>query len=165
MNRETPCVFFAVNHVGQSLDMFNKSAVTPGGTGLKFHGTVRIHLRRKESWNDPDTNLLKGFISEGSVEKLRFGGRGRKFKVYIVPSLGVHLGMTAMWDCIYAGIAKRTKAGIIELDGKKVDRIGKLVDAAYFGDDAFQPFRDALATYDGEAIADEETDETSTDSE
>jgi hypothetical protein len=48
--------------------------------------------------DDDPTSPALGFRVSGQVEKLRFGGRGRKFQFYIVPGFGVHSGVTAMFD-------------------------------------------------------------------
>jgi RecA/RadA recombinase len=152
MNRETPATFIALNHVTQSLDPANRGHITPGGTGLKFHGVVRVYMFRKEVFPTPkDTDksrLLKGFVAEGHVEKLRFGGRGRRFRVYIVPGVGVHKGMTAMFDCIAMKLGERNQSGTISLGGSALGRIGSFVEAAYTGkEEKFEPFLEELADY------------------
>ena len=152
MNRETPATFIALNHVTQSLDPYNKGHVTPGGTGLKFHGVVRVYMFRKEVFPKPsDTDkskLLKGFVAEGHVEKLRFGGRGRRFRVYIVPGVGVHKGMTALFDCIANKLGERNQTGTISLQGTNVGRIGSFVEAAYTSkDEKFEPFIEVMRDY------------------
>ena len=50
-----------------------------------------------ENDDDPTSPAL-GFRVSGQIEKLRFGGRGRKFQFYIVPGYGVHAGVSAMFD-------------------------------------------------------------------
>lgn len=152
MNRQTPGVFIALNHVSQSLDPYNKGNVTPGGVGLKFHSAIRLHLSRKEIFPKPgdteDSRTLKGFVAEGRVEKNRFGGSGRKFRIYVVPGRGIHLGMGAMFDCIIAKLGQRTEQGTIKLDGASMGRIGTFVKYAFEGkDDKFTPFFEALYNY------------------
>lgn len=153
MNRQTPAAFVALNHVTESLDPRNRSAVTPGGTGLKFHGAIRINLWKKEFFpkitDDEKTRTLKGFVSEGTVEKNRFGGRGRKFRIYIVPGRGVHLGMGALFDAINLKLASRSKTGTISIGDTKVARIGAFVKAAWDGqDEMFDPFRELIANFE-----------------
>jgi len=164
LNRKTPAVFISVNHVGQSLDPRNRASITPGGKGLKFHSAVRINLWRKEVFPTPgqteESRTLKGFIAEGTLEKNRFGGRGRRFRVYIVPGRGVHVGMSAMFDAILSTKqAERNTTGQISLMGEKMGRIGTFVNAAFKGDDEkFTPFLEAIESYvpelagDGEAV-------------
>jgi RecA/RadA recombinase len=164
MNRTTPATFIALNHVTQSLDPYNKGHVTPGGTGLKFHGVMRVYMYRKEVFPKPaDTDkskLLKGFVAEGHLEKLRFGGRGRRFRVYIVPGVGVHSGMTAMFDCIALKVGARSDKGMISLQDSTMGRIGSFVEAAYTGkDEKFEPFLEVLADYNPSLDGEDEESE------
>ena len=153
MNRATPAVFIAINHVTDSLDPRNRGSVTPGGTGMKFHGAIRINLWRKEIFPKVDntkeeTRLMRGFISEGTVEKNRFGGRGRKFRLYLVPGRGLHMGMGAMFDCINLKLAERTETGTIKIDKVSAGRIGAFVTAAYERhEEKFAPFFELLDGY------------------
>lgn len=152
MNRRTPALFIALNHVSQSLDPFNKGPVTPGGVGLKFHSAVRLSLVRKEIFPKPgdtdESRTLKGFVAEGRVEKNRFGGSGRKFRIYIVPGRGVHTGMGAMFDCIHLKLGSRTDTGTIKLDGASMGRVGTFARYAFEGkDEKFTPFHEALFNF------------------
>jgi hypothetical protein len=93
------------------------------------------------------------------VDKNRFGGSGRKFRIYIVPGVGVHLGMGALFDCISLKLGQRTENGTIKLDGASMGRIGTFVKYAYEGkEDKFTPFFEALSSY--HPALDEETHET-----
>jgi hypothetical protein len=120
---------------------------------MKFHGAIRINLWRKEIFPKVDntkeeTRLMKGFVSEGTVEKNRFGGRGRKFRLYLVPGRGIHLGMGAMFDCINLKLAERTETGTIKIDKVSAGRIGAFVTAAYDrNDEKFNPFFELLDGY------------------
>jgi hypothetical protein len=153
VNRDTPAVMIGINHQTTSLDPRNRGHITPGGTGFKFHSAVRISLWRKEVFPKPgdtdESRVMKGQVAEGTVEKLRFGGPGRKFSVYIVPGRGVHLGMSAMFDCIHYKIGTRTDQGMIRLGTETFGRIGKLVDAAFEENDkVFDPFIEALGAWE-----------------
>jgi len=152
LNRRTPAVFIGLNHVSESTDP-RKGSQTPGGTGPKFHAAIRINLWRKEVFpprdnQDPDW-VMKGFVAEGTVEKNRFGGKGRKFRLYIVPGRGVHLGMSAMFDACVAGLAERTKTGYIKIGNVSHGRIGSFVRDAWEGkDESFEPFLETLQAYE-----------------
>jgi hypothetical protein len=163
VNRDSPAIMIGINHQTTSLDPRNRGHITPGGTGFKFHSAVRISLWRKEIFPKPgDTDAsrtMKLLIAEGTVEKPRFGGPGRKFSVCIVPGRGIHVGMSAMFDCIHYKLGSRTDAGMIRLGTETFGRIGKMVDAAFEGDDkVFQPFVDALAAWELENLLEDEAD-------
>lgn len=156
MNRKRSAVLIGLNHVTESLDPRNRTSITPGGTGFKFHAAIRINLWRKEAFPPYAKDatkaaewMLKGFVAEGTVEKNRFGGRGRKFRVYIVPGRGVHPGMSAMFDCCVMGLAERTKTGTIKIGDVNHGRIGTFVKDAWGGkDESFGPFLEILETHD-----------------
>ncbi len=102
---------------------------------------------------------MKGFVSEGTVEKNRFGGRGRKFRLYLVPGRGIHLGMGAMFDCIGLKMVARTETGTIKIDGVSAGRIGSFVNAAYEQhNEKFAPFFELLDGYHPELAEVEDAD-------
>src|SRR3990172_6700275 len=95
-NKDEDACFFAVNHV-QGV-MGGKGHTTPGGEQVKFVAATRIMLWTEEVWkatSESDSDVI-GFLVSGQVEKLRFGGRGKKFRFYIIPGYGVHVGASAM---------------------------------------------------------------------
>lgn len=97
--KETPSIAIAINHVHQVLG--GRGHITPGGERLKYLAGTRIMMWSTEAFyeNDDDpTSPALGFRVSGQIEKLRFGGRGRKFQFYIVPGYGVHAGVTSMFD-------------------------------------------------------------------
>lgn len=99
ISKDTPSLAIAINHVHQVIG--GRGHLTPGGERLKYLAGVRLMLWSAEAFyeneDDPTAPAL-GFRVAGQVEKLRFGGRGRKFQFYIVPGYGVHPGVTAMFD-------------------------------------------------------------------
>jgi RecA/RadA recombinase len=140
---ELPKIAFVVNHVNAVIG--GRGHVTPGGDTLKFLSQVRIMIKPGDVIRDSEDNPL-AFISEGSVEKLRFGAKGRKFKFVILPGIGVSPDLTAMVDCITLGLAKREAT--VKLNGESVGKIGRLVDDASKGrHDSFIPFYEALDDY------------------
>jgi RecA/RadA recombinase len=166
LNRKTPAMFIGLNHVSESTDP-RKGSQTPGGTGPKFHSAIRINLWKKEVF-PPRDNLdpewvMKGFVTEGTVEKNRFGGKGRKFRLYIVPGRGVHIGMSALFDACVMGLAERTKTGYIKVGDVSYGRIGTFVKDAWEGkDESFTPFLEIMETHEpvlSDVIETEEDDD------
>jgi len=144
--KETPSIALAVNHVHQIIG--GRGHITKGGERIKYLAGVRLMLWSGEAFyqddNDPTSPAL-GFLVKGQVEKLRFGGRGRKFQFYIVPGYGVHTGVTAMFDAFDFGLAERGSR--VKLDGKSLGFLKKdLLEYAAEGKRRkFYPFEEVMA--------------------
>jgi RecA/RadA recombinase len=109
----------ALNHVHQSIG--GRGHTTPGGERKGFLAGVRLMIWKGEAFrenDEDDTSPYIGFHVNGQVEKLRFGGPGRKFQYYIVPGFGVHVGVSAMFDAfvITDKLNKLKKKGKISKD-------------------------------------------------
>jgi RecA/RadA recombinase len=137
---EQPKALFVVNHVHRVIG--GKGHSTVGGDVLKQLAAVRIWLYRKETGIFKD-NPHDDFLAEGSVEKLRYGGKGRKFLVFFLGGHGVHPGLTAVFDCFRLGIAERDKT--VKMGDKSYGYLRHLIAAAREGQtDPFVPFFEAL---------------------
>ena len=112
-----------------------------------------------EDDNDPTSPAL-GFRVSGQIEKLRFGGRGRKFQFYIVPGYGVHAGVTAMFDAFdLTARLKKAKIDVpymtaergarVKLDGKNLGFLKKdLLEYAAEGKRRkFYPFEEVMSRF------------------
>lgn len=89
---------------------------TPGGEAKKYLASVRIKLQREETFPDKSYALL------GTVVKNRWGYQDGTFRVFMLAGYGMHLGMSALWDCVKYKLCKRTKTGLVV--GK--ENLGKL---------------------------------------
>jgi hypothetical protein len=78
---------------------------------------------------------------------------------------GIHIGLTAMYDCFLLGLAERGK--VVKIDGNSFGYLKDLVEDAHEGNnDKFVPFLDLLRTYsgvieNGSTDSDETTDDSS----
>jgi hypothetical protein len=151
--RTEPATVLCVNHVGPVIG--GRGHVTSGGVILKFAAVGRVYMYRKENYpaslaaekKETEGSARDGFLAEGTIEKLRYGGKGRKFLVYLVPSQGVNKDITAMFDCIRFKFAQRTKQGIIKIGTTSYGRIGTLITAGKEGKHGkFDPFYELLET-------------------
>ncbi len=128
--------FFAANHQYQSLGKMT-GIITPGGDSLKYLAGNRIPVKRKETFDDGS------YVVEGTVKKNRFGLQGRKFYIAVLAGQGVHLGLTALYDCAVLGLVERGKT--IKMGGQSFGYLKALLAEAHAGNnEAFQPFIDAL---------------------
>lgn len=154
-NKERPSLAVVINHVHGV--MGGRGHTTAGGDTLKYMAAVRIMLWTDTIWHETaeaDSPVV-GFQVGGQVEKLRFGGRGRKFKFYIVPGYGVHVGAGAMFDCFDLGYAEQ--GATVKLDGKSLGYIRKdLLNKAVRKPELFEPFVDEIQRRDKRKLKDEQ---------
>jgi RecA/RadA recombinase len=137
---------FVINHTHQIIG--GRGHTTAGGETLKYMAAVRIMVWTAETIKNTDETDILGFVVKGQVEKLRFGGRGKDFGYYIVPGLGVHPGVTAMFDCFDLGLADRS--GTVKIDGKSLGYLKKdFLEYALTGKNRkFEPFQELLQQYE-----------------
>jgi RecA/RadA recombinase len=147
---------FIINHYYPKIG--GRGGDTPGGEVKDFLLSVRIHVKRK---------FLKGkyveypdgsYIIEGTVEKNRWGFKDRTFNLFILAGKGLHLGLTAMYDCVM--LKKATAEKSIKIGDKSFGYMKDIVEQAQQGNDAFfMPFFEALNTYNNEETTSSNGDE------
>lgn len=129
-NNDIPKLGIAINQIRKMMGTRIEGWATPGGDAIKEAAMVRIHLSR----NYELSKSYEGsgmFVGNGEVEKLRFGGRGREFKFFLIPGLGPHPGLSALYDAFDMEIAER--ASVVKFKGRSLGQIGKLISAAQAG--------------------------------
>jgi len=121
--KSTPSCAFIINHVHGI--MGGRGHTTAGGDTLKFMAAIRIMMWTEKVWriNEESDSEVLGFQVKGQLEKLRYGGRGRTFKFYIVPGYGVHTGVSAMFDCFDYELAEQGTT--VKVNGKSLGYIRK----------------------------------------
>lgn len=161
ITKETPSVAIAINH--QHAIIGGRGHITKGGERLKYLAGTRIMIWSSEVFREDDTDDTSasiGFLARGQIEKLRFGGRGRKFQFYIVPGYGVHPGVTAMFDAFeWSARLKKAKINVpymtaersarVKLDGKNLGFLKKdLLEYAAAGKRRkFYPFEEIMSRF------------------
>jgi hypothetical protein len=148
ITKKLPSTAILINHVHQVIG--GRGHLTPGGERKGYLAGTRIMLRPSEVFREDDGDsgsAALGFLVEGQVEKLRFGGKGRKFWFYIVPGFGVHPGVSAMFDAFEFGLAERGSR--VKLDGKSLGflKADLLTYAAEGKRRKFYPFEEAMQRY------------------
>ena len=127
-----------INHVHANIGSFG--TVTPGGVSKNYLSAVIMRVKRKEEFPD------QSYVIEGTVRKNRFGYRNRKFYLFVLAEKGIHLGLTAMYDCFLLGLAERGKT--IKIGDKKFGYLKGLVEKAHAGEnEIFEPFISLLADH------------------
>ncbi len=129
---------FMINHVHANIGSFG--TVTPGGVSKNYLSALILRVKRKEEFPD------QSYIIEGTVRKNRFGYRNRKFYLFVLAEKGIHLGLTAMYDCFLLGLAERGKT--IKIGDQKFGYLKGLVEKAHAGEnETFEPFIKLLVDY------------------
>ena len=129
---------FMINHVHQLIGSTVKGYTTPGGETVKYLTAVRLRVKRKEEFPD------QSYVIEGAVTKNRFGYRDRKFYIFMLAGTGIHIGLSAMYDCFILEKAERGK--VVKMDGQSYGYLKDLVKAGHEKrNEVFQPFIDKLA--------------------
>lgn len=154
-----PMTLFMTNHMHSAFSGYG--VTTPGGIVKNYLNTIRIHVRRKETFDDGS------YVLEGKVKKNRWGVEDRHFFVTILSGHGIHFGLSAMVDGMMIGKVKRGRT--VKIGGESYGYLKDTFKKAREGDEEFfQPFFDALRNSgkngDRDSISeDNEVDDNSTD--
>jgi len=147
---ERPKAIFVVNHVNPIIG--GRGHDTPGGKALKYAASVRLMMYKAQL--EEKEKELGVLVSEVQVEKLRYGGtnKSRKAIIAILPGIGISPRVTAMYDCLQLGLAKREAYVKVMYRGewKNVARIGVLLEDAMSGNfGQFAVFEEVLESHNG----------------
>lgn len=139
--KSEPSSMFLINHVQQLIG--GMGSTTSGGDTKKYMSAIRIRLSATERFDDGS------HLVTGKIEKNRFGIGQQQFNMLYLGGKGYHQGLSAMFDCIALGLAKRERT--IKLGEDSYGFISKVFEKAIEGDDAFfMPFQEALINYEKE---------------
>lgn len=135
-------IFIATNHIFPMLGTI-PGTYTPGGKSLLGFTSLHIKLSparkgMKPIYYDNPT----AWLMNGKVENSNFGPKGREFNMFIIGGLGIHRGLTAVYDCLKYGLAEESK-GVIYIDGDKIGKIRGMVED-FQNLDQFAPFHAIL---------------------
>ena len=141
-NKETPANVIFINHTHSVLS--GQGHQTAGGDTLKQLAAIRLSLWQKEIVKSGEDIL--GYRVGGTVEKLRYGGKGKKFTLVIIPEYGVSRELSALYDASDLGLIDR--GSVVKIDGKSIGYISKLFEAATNGNkQKFDPIFEKLEKY------------------
>lgn len=151
---DNPGGVFMTNHLHPKIGFRVTGQDTAGGVKKKYLAQVRIDLKRaflkNKDGSEGGTTLDFGesWLLQGHIDSSRFGYSKRDFYVYMVAGEGIHLGLTAMWDCILNGSAelsakKVTDATTITMDGQSFGKLGTIIRNRHESEQ-FLPFQNKL---------------------
>lgn len=155
---ENPGVVMMTNHLHPKIGFRVTGQDTAGGVKKKYLAQVRIDLKRaflkNKDGSEGGTTLDFGesWLMQGHIDSSRFGYSKRDFYVYMVAGEGIHLGLTALWDCIMEGSAelsakKVTEATTITMDGQNFGKLGVIIRNRH-EKEQFIPFMNKLKELD-----------------
>lgn len=136
--RDDNCNVFLTNHLHPNMGMAGQSTV--GGKAIEYHCILQLRLYAQEKFDDGS------LLDQGTIYKIRFRGDARNranFNVFIKAGKGVHIGLTAVFDCIgYEFAAKEKQTGVITMGGKSYGRLSRMIEEKWDDPELFQPFID-----------------------
>lgn len=156
---EEPGAIFLTNHLHPKIGSMVTGQDTSGGEKKKFLAHIRIDVKRTYIANSA-VSFGESYLLKGHVDHNRFGFDKRDFYVFILGGQGIHVGLTALWDCVMKKVAtlssKSIGAGnVVSLDGKSYGKIGYIIEHRNDDSEFFVPFQNALRENEIE-IPDEE---------
>lgn len=135
--KELPANIFLINHVQQLIGGKIGGSTTAGGDSKKYLSAVRIRLSNAERFDDGS------YLLRGKVEKNRFGYGQGEFYMCCLAGVGFHEGLSAVFDCVSLGLAKRERT--VKMGEDSYGFISTLFTKAHKGEEAvFEPFKLAL---------------------
>jgi len=108
---EEPGAIFLTNHLHPKIGAMISGQDTSGGEKKKFLAHVRIDLKRAYIGNSA-VDFGESYLLKGHVDHNRFGYPKRDFYVFMMGGQGIHVGLTALWDCVIAKHATLSAASI-----------------------------------------------------
>lgn len=133
MRSGEPKTIFMINHAyprigGRGMD-------TPGGEVKKYLSSIRISVKRKYIKGKYEEYPDGSYIIEGTVIKNRWGLKDKVFNLFVLSGKGIHIGLTAMYDAINLGFAKRDRT--IKIGDTSFGTMKEVVQKAHEGNDEF----------------------------
>jgi recombination protein RecA len=132
-----------INHQHPRIGMVGMT--TPGGETKKYIASIRIQLARMRRKNSEEVFKDGSYVVKGQVIKNRWGLEDREFYAFILAGKGVHVGLTAMYDCVMLKLAT-VERNIVKIGDTTFGNLYDIIDKANNGNTAFfNPFIDALS--------------------
>lgn len=157
-NPTVPKAFFVTNMSFVNINARRAFGPPPyePARGRTLMGLTSIHIDLSPAYvANKAVRFDKGRLLSGKVLKSNFGPTGREFQVFTIGGLGIHKGLTAVFDCLGYGFAK-IKSGKVVLDGETFPSPINMLEK-YTDDEMFAPFLSILdenkdAIYAGELV-------------
>jgi hypothetical protein len=111
--------------------------------GRTLMGLTSIHINLTQAYvSNKAVRFDKGRLLNGRIEKNNFGPTLREFEVFTIGGIGIHKGLTAVYDCLSYGLATINR-GKVNIFGEDVASPQEMLDD-YNNHDLFVNFFKAL---------------------
>lgn len=159
---DEPGAIFLTNHLHPKIGAMLSGQDTSGGEKKKFLAHIRIDLKRAYRGNSA-IDFGESYLLKGHIDHNRFGFPKRDFYVFILGGQGVHIGLTALWDCVMAGHASLSAQSIkdsvvVSMDGQSFGKFRTIVKEKD-NPEFFVPFINRLREVPGEEVVSEDDDQ------
>ena len=115
---------------------------TKGGDAPRSQTSIHIRLEIGKIGNKY-IQYPVGRLVTGKVEKNNWGIGGQEFRFFVLGGMGIHKGLTAVFDCLSYGYAD-VDGRNVSLNGEKLSSVKEML-ADYNNDELFMPFIKQLA--------------------
>lgn len=132
--RDNDCNVFLTNHLHPNMGMAGQSTV--GGKAIEYHCLLQLRLYAETKFDDGS------LLDQGTIYKVRFRGDARHratFNLFIKAGQGVHVGLTALHDCLSYELAAKDN-GRISMGGKSYGFLSKMIEEQWNDPELYQPF-------------------------
>lgn len=161
-----PTILFSLNHTYPKIGAIGpaKQYESPGGEVKNNLEQLNIRTeipfvdylssgdgKRSGRFEDDGAWILKG-----TVQKNRSGAYGKEFQVFIYGGQGVHVGMSALIDCLAGGLAEVKSGGKVVMDGQDFGSLSKIVSNKADDKEFFIAFQNALKVETIDSVSGEE---------
>lgn len=151
---ETPTCLFMLNHQYEKLGAIGKAKQYTSPGGSVKNNMEKLRIRTSVPWVEyisAGEGKAEGrwqeegaWILEGKIEKNRSGSKNETFQVFVYGGQGVHVGMSALIDCLAAGLAEVKTGGKVVMDGQDFGTLKKIIANKKDDKEFFVPFQNAL---------------------
>lgn len=122
LTSDTGTTVVFVNQIREKIGiMFGNPETTPGGRALKFHSSVRIDLRRKDTVKSKDGEVI-GAEVEAKIVKNKVAPPYRRARFQIIYGKGIHQMHALLEAAMAFGVIKKKGGGYYEYEGENVAR-------------------------------------------
>jgi len=129
-------IYFLVNHWYPKVGGTKYEYQSPGGNVKNYLCGVQIHLKRSKKFTDGS------YILNGTLHKNRYGFERREFQVFMKAGVGIHKGLTAIYDAADLGKIELGKS--VKIGDESFGFMKTIRDNEWENDEFFQPFYDIL---------------------
>lgn len=121
--------------------------------GVTLRGLTSIHIKLTQQYRkNKAVKSDLGRLIHGKIEKNNFGPTNREFDIYVIGGIGIHVGLTAMYDCLTYGLAEEVKGAKVSIDGQVLGSIRSFHES-WQDPSIFDPFIQALKEHEEEIVS------------